>query len=80
MRDFANTYDAFMHCDVNKLAEEFALMYHNGGETRDCLGDAKKEVNEAFMRMKTITPKIETDQSILFVCKDFGDRRRCLSH
>lgn len=34
MRDFTNTYDAFMHCDVNKLAEAFALMYHSEG--KDC--------------------------------------------
>ena len=73
MRDFTNTYDAFMHCDVNKLAEAFASMYHSEGEDCDRLGCAKQEVNEAFMRMKTITPKVETNQSILLVCKDFGD-------
>lgn len=73
MRDFTNTYDAFMHCDVNKLAEAFASMYHSEGEECDRLGCAKQEVNEAFMRMKTITPKVETNQSILLVCKDFGD-------
>lgn len=71
--DFTNTYDAFMHCDVNKLAEAFASMYHSEGEDCDRLGCAKQEVNEAFMRMKTITPKVETNQSILLVCKDFGD-------
>lgn len=71
--DFTNTYDAFMHCDVNKLAEAFASMYHSDGEECDRLGCAKQEVNEAFMRMKTITPKVETNQSILLVCKDFGD-------
>lgn len=65
--------DAFMHCDVNKLAEAFASMYHSDGEECDRLGCAKQEVNEAFMRMKTITPKVETNQSILLVCKDFGD-------
>lgn len=64
MRDFTNTYDAFMHCDVNKLAEAFASMYHSEGEECDRLGCAKQEVNEAFMRMKTITPKVETNQSI----------------
>ena len=73
MIDFTNTYDAFMHCDVNKLAEAFASMYHSDGEECDRLGCAKQEVNEAFMRMKTITPKVETNQSILLVCKDFGD-------
>lgn len=73
MRDFTNTYDAFMHCDVNKLAEAFASMYHSEGEDCDRLSSAKQEVNEAFMRMKTITPKVETNQSILLVCKDFGD-------
>lgn len=73
MRDFTNTYDAFMHCDVNKLAEAFASMYHSEGEDCDRLSGAKQEVNEAFMRMKTITPKVETNQSILLVCKDFGD-------
>ena len=73
VRDFTNTYDAFMHCDVNKLAEAFASMYHSEGEECDRLGCAKQEVNEAFMRMKTITPKVETNQSILLVCKDFGD-------
>lgn len=73
MRDFTNTYDAFMHCDVNKLAEAFASMYHSEGEDCDRLSSAKQEVNEAFMRMKTITPKVETKQSVLFVCKDFGD-------
>ena len=25
--DFKNTYEAFMHCDKNKLAKEFAAMY-----------------------------------------------------
>lgn len=69
----AREYDAFMHCDVNKLAEAFASMYHSEGEECDRLGCAKQEVNEAFMRMKTITPKVETNQSILLVCKDFGD-------
>lgn len=25
--DFKNTYEAFMHCDKNKLAKEFAALY-----------------------------------------------------
>lgn len=32
--NFENTYQAFMHCDVDKLAAEFAAMYHSGGEER----------------------------------------------
>ena len=42
MIDFTNTYDAFMHCDVNKLAEAFASMYHSEGEDCDRLGCAKQ--------------------------------------
>ena len=71
--NFENTYQAFMHCDVDKLAAEFAAMYHSGGEERDRLTDAKEEVNAAFMRMKTLTLKVEPEQKLLFVCKGFGD-------
>lgn len=71
--NFENTYQAFMHCDVDKLAAEFAAMYHSGGEERDRLADAKEEVNAAFMRMKTLTLKVEPEQKLLFVCKGFGD-------
>lgn len=71
--NFESTYQAFMHCDVDKLAAEFAAMYHSGGEERDRLADAKEEVNAAFMRMKTLTLKVEPEQKLLFVCKGFGD-------
>ena len=30
--DFKNTYEAFMHCDKNKLAKEFAAMYSDNEE------------------------------------------------
>ena len=39
--DFKNTYEAFMHCDTNKLKKEFAAMYSDNEEqaaaVKDCL-------------------------------------------
>ena len=30
--DFKNIYEAFMHCDTNKLKKEFAAMYSDNEE------------------------------------------------
>lgn len=69
--DFKNTYEAFMHCDKNKLAKEFAAMYSDNEEQ----AAAVKEVDRAFARMETVTPKAVNpdEQSIIVVCKGFGD-------
>ena len=42
--DFKNTYEAFMHCDKNKLAKEFAAMYSDNEEQ----AAAVKEVDRAL--------------------------------
>lgn len=69
--DFKNTYEAFMHCDKNKLAKEFAAMYSDNEEQTA----AVKEIDRAFARMETVTPKAVNpdEQSIIVVCKGFGD-------
>lgn len=69
--DFKNIYEAFMHCDTNKLKKEFAAMYSDNEEQ----AAAVKEVNRAFARMETVTPKAVNpdEQSIIVVCKGFGD-------
>lgn len=69
--DFKNIYEAFMHCDTNKLAKEFAAMYSDNEEQ----AAAVKEVDRAFARMETVTPKAVNpdEQSIIVVCKGFGD-------
>lgn len=69
--DFKNIYEAFMHCDKNKLAKEFAAMYSDNEEQ----AAAVKEVDRAFARMETVTPKAVNpdEQSIIVVCKGFGD-------
>lgn len=69
--DFKNIYEAFMHCDTNKLKKEFAAMYSDNEEQ----AAAVKEVDRAFARMKTVTPKAVNpdEQSIIVVCKGFGD-------
>lgn len=69
--DFKNTYEAFMHCDKNKLAKEFAAMYSDNEEQ----AAAVKEIDRAFARMETVTPKAVNpdEQSIIVVCKGFGD-------
>lgn len=45
--DFKNIYEAFMHCDTNKLKKEFAAMYSDNEEQ----AAAVKEVNRAFARV-----------------------------
>lgn len=69
--DFKNIYEAFMHCDTNKLKKEFAAMYSDNEEQ----ATAVKEVDRAFARMETVTPKAVNpdEQSIIVVCKGFGD-------
>lgn len=69
--DFKNTYEAFMHCDKNKLAKEFAAMHSDNEEQ----AAAVKEVDRAFARIETVTPKAVNpdEQSIIVVCKGFGD-------
>lgn len=69
--DFKNIYEAFMHCDTNKLKKEFAAMYSDNEEQ----AAAVKGVNRAFARMETVTPKAVNpdEQSIIVVCKGFGD-------
>ena len=69
--DFKNIYEAFMHCDTNKLKKEFAAMYSDNEEQ----AAAVKEVDRAFARIETITPKAANpdEQSIIVVCKGFGD-------
>lgn len=66
-----NRNEAFMHCDKNKLAKEFAAMYSDNEEQ----AAAVKEVDRAFARMETVTPKAVNpdEQSIIVVCKGFGD-------
>lgn len=75
--DFKNIYEAFMHCDTNKLKKEFAAMYSDNEEQ----AAAVKEVDRAFARMETVTPKAVNpdEQSIIVVCKGFGDEGMTLS-
>lgn len=46
--DFKNIYEAFMHCDTNKLKKEFAAMYSDNEEQ----AAAVKEVDRAFARRR----------------------------
>ena len=66
-----NRNEVFMHCDKNKLAKRFAAMYSDNEEQ----AAAVKEVDRAFARMETVTPKAVNpdEQSIIVVCKGFGD-------
>lgn len=75
--DFKNTYEAFMHCDKNKLAKEFAAMYSDNEEQTA----AVKEIDRAFARMETVTPKAVNpdEQSIIVVCKDLAMKAMTLS-
>lgn len=52
--DFKNIYEAFMHCDTNKLKKEFAAMYSDNEEQ----AAAVKEVNRAFARIDKQVDKI----------------------
>ena len=65
-----NAYSG-VYCDKNKLAKEFAAMYSDNEEQ----AAAVKEVDRAFARMETVTPKAVNpdEQSIIVVCKGFGD-------
>lgn len=70
--EFKNIYEAFMHCDKDKLTKEFAAMYSDNEEQ----ATAVKEVDRAFARMETVTPKavnLDEQSIIIVVCKGFGD-------
>lgn len=52
--DFKNIYEAFMHCDTNKLKKEFAAMYSDNEEQAAAMEEQefqeelKKAVNKAY--------------------------------
>lgn len=75
--DFKNIYEAFMHCDTNKLKKEFAAMYSDNEEQ----ATAVKEVDRAFARMETVTPKAVNpdEQSTLWFARDLAMRGMTLS-
>ncbi len=74
MRDYKNVYDAFMRCDTNKLAEEFAALYNESKkDTEKRLEAARKVIRESFERMKNTALAINNDESMIIVCKGFDD-------
>lgn len=42
--DFKNIYEAFMHCDTNKLKKEFAAMYSDNEEQAAAMEEVGRKV------------------------------------
>lgn len=74
MTQFQNVYDAFMRCDTNKLAEEFAAIYDDSKkDAENRLETAQKVVHASYARMKNTALASNDDESIVVVCKSFDD-------
>ena len=53
MIQYQNVYDAFMRCDTDKLAEEFAALYDESKkEAEKRLEAAQKVIHASYERMK----------------------------
>lgn len=74
MRKYENVYDAFMRCDTDRLAEEFAALYDESKKDAEKrLEAARKLICEAFERIKNTTLAANDDEDIIIVCKGFDD-------
>lgn len=74
MTQFQNVYDAFMRCDANKLAEEFAAIYDDSKkDAENRLETAQKVVRASYARMKNTALANNDDESMVVVCKSFDD-------
>lgn len=74
MTQFQNVYDAFMRCDTNKLAEEFAAIYDDSKKDAEKrLETARKVIRASYERMKNTTLASNDDESMVVVCKSFDD-------
>lgn len=52
MTQFQNVYDAFMRCDTNKLAEEFAAIYDDSKKDAEKrLETAQKVIRASYERI-----------------------------
>lgn len=74
MTQFQNIYDAFMHCDTNKLAEKFAAIYDDSKkDAENRLETAQKVIRASYARMKNTALASNDDESMVVVCKSFDD-------
>ena len=48
MTQFQNVYDAFMRCDTNKLAEEFAAIYDASKKDAEKRQETARKVIRAY--------------------------------
>ena len=74
MTQYQNVYDAFMRCDTDKLAEEFAALYDESKKDAEKrLEAAQKVIHASYKRMKNTTLASNEDESMVIVCKSFDD-------
>ena len=74
MIQYQNVYDAFMRCDTDKLAEEFAALYDESKKDAEKrLEAAQKVIHASYERMKNTTLASNEDESMVVVCKSFDD-------
>ena len=70
MIQYQNVYDAFMRCDTDKLAEEFAALYDESKKDAEKrLEAAQKVIHASYERMKNTTLASNEDESMVVVCK-----------
>ena len=71
---YQNVFDAFMRCDTDKLAEEFAALYDESKKDAEKrLETAQKVIRASYERMKNTTLASNDDESMIVVCKSFDD-------
>lgn len=79
---YQNVFDAFMRCDTDKLAEEFAALYDESKKDAEKrLETAQKVIRASYERMKNTTLASNDDESMIVVCKSFdnaGDDVACV--
>lgn len=65
MTQFQNVYDAFMRCNANKLAEEFAAIYDDSKKDAEKrLETAQNVIRASYERMKNTTLASNDDESM----------------
>ena len=72
MSQYANTKDAFLHCDVDKLILEYYKIPDDEYSkfTIECVST---EVHAAMERIKQTQPEKAEKQNLLIVCKTFEE-------
>lgn len=71
---YQNVFDAFMRCDTDKLAEEFAALYDESKKDAEKRLEAvQKMIHASYERMKNTTLASNEDESMVVVCKSFDD-------